>query len=476
MIGLYGPEVITWLTGGIGRNVLCTVYLRGTTTKALLYADPNGFSGITNPLFSDQYGRITFYAELGEYDLMIEGTTTPVEITVPSGGVVDRLDELQDVSVAGATPLQVLAFDGVNWTAMDQSGGEGGSTPDATALIKGKLRLTGDFGGTADSPTVPGLADKATTAALASGLASKQDAGDYATNAALTSGLAGKQAVGDYATNTALSSGLAGKQNAGDYVTGASLATTLAGYATDTELTDGLATKQNAGSYATTTQLTDGLATKQPTGDYATNTAMAAKYTKPGTGIPEADLTAAINASLDLADSSVQPADLALVATSGVYADLTGKPSLFSGAYSDLTGKPVLFDGTYAALTGKPDLTVYATKAFVDGVATLTDAATIATNAALAPVFTVTLAGNRTLGVPTNPSDGMRRTWRFRQDATGTRTITLATGTGGFVLGSQIANTTLTGTANKVGYMTAMYDLNYPGGARWCVLAFEPGV
>jgi hypothetical protein len=111
---------------------------------------------------------------------------------------------------------------------------------------------------------------------------------------------------------------------------------------------------------------------------------------------------------------------------------------------------------------------------WTDGVAALTDAATIATDASTGEVFTVTLGGNRTLGVPTNARDGMRRTWRFRQDATGGRTITLATGTGGFVLGSQIANTTLTGTANRVGYLTAMYDSGYTGGARWHVLAFEP--
>src|SRR5258706_11060497 len=34
----------------------------------------------------------------------------------------------------------------------------GGSTPDATASTKGKLKLTGDLSGTADSPSVPGLA------------------------------------------------------------------------------------------------------------------------------------------------------------------------------------------------------------------------------------------------------------------------------------------------------------------------------
>lgn len=61
-------------------------------------------------------------------------------------------------------------------------------------------------------------------------------------------------------------------------------------------------------------------------------------------------------------------------------------------------------------------------------VATLTDAATIAIDASrgnvFAPVvFDVTLAGNRTLGAPTNPSDGQKIIIRVKQDGTGTRTL-----------------------------------------------------
>jgi hypothetical protein len=51
------------------------------------------------------------------------------------------------------------------------------------------------------------------------------------------------------------------------------------------------------------------------------------------------------------------------VATSGLYGDLVGLPSLFSGVYADLTGKPTLFSGDYDDLTDKPDLSVYATNA-----------------------------------------------------------------------------------------------------------------
>ena len=58
-----------------------------------------------------------------------------------------------------------------------------------------------------------------------------------------------------------------------------------------------------------------------------------------------------------LADSATQPGDLATVATSGAYNDLTGKPTLFSGDYDDLSNKPTL--GTAAATAS----TAYATAA-----------------------------------------------------------------------------------------------------------------
>lgn len=51
---------------------------------------------------------------------------------------------------------------------------------------------------------------------------------------------------------------------------------------------------------------------------------------------------------------------LATVATSGSYADLTNKPTLFDGTWASLTGKPtfstVATSGSYADLTGKPTI------------------------------------------------------------------------------------------------------------------------
>jgi hypothetical protein len=42
--------------------------------------------------------------------------------------------------------------------------------------------------------------------------------------------------------------------------------------------------------------------------------------------------------------------------TTVAYADVTGKPTLFSGSYADLTNKPTLFSGSYADLTNKPTI------------------------------------------------------------------------------------------------------------------------
>lgn len=100
---------------------------------------------------------------------------------------------------------------------------------------------------------------------------------------------------------------------------------------------------------------------------------------------------------------------------------------------------------------------------------TLTDAATIATDASLARHFRVTLGGNRTLGAPTNPVDGMRVVWEFIQDATGSRTITLASA---FRLGTDITAVTLTTTANKRDYMGAIYCA---AASKWDVVAFVKG-
>ena len=99
----------------------------------------------------------------------------------------------------------------------------------------------------------------------------------------------------------------------------------------------------------------------------------------------------------------------------------------------------------------------------------LTDAATIATNAALANAFRVTLGGNRTLGNPTNAYDGQVLTWEIIQDGTGSRTLALDTK---FALGTDITSVTLTTTASKRDFLTAVYNASAD---KFYVRAFVKG-
>ncbi len=100
---------------------------------------------------------------------------------------------------------------------------------------------------------------------------------------------------------------------------------------------------------------------------------------------------------------------------------------------------------------------------------TLTDATTIATDASLGTHFRVTLGGNRTLGNPTNPTDGQKIMWEIIQDATGSRTLTLDTN---FALGADITTVTLSTTASKRDFIGAVYN---QAAGKWYVIAFVKG-
>lgn len=93
----------------------------------------------------------------------------------------------------------------------------------------------------------------------------------------------------------------------------------------------------------------------------------------------------------------------------------------------------------------------------------LTDAANIATNAALGNVFRVVLAGNRTLDNPTNLGNGQTLIWHVKQDATGSRT--LAFGTKFEFKGSSVLST----TANAVDIICGTY--NSTDDKIYCTLA-----
>jgi hypothetical protein len=104
------------------------------------------------------------------------------------------------------------------------------------------------------------------------------------------------------------------------------------------------------------------------------------------------------------------------------------------------------------------------------GWVSLTDAATIVSDAAFSHNirFQTTLGGNRTLATPTNPIDGGIATFLLKQDGTGGRTITLASG---FVVPADIM-VVLSTAPNISDFLTAVYHANT---SKWVVLALTKG-
>lgn len=100
-----------------------------------------------------------------------------------------------------------------------------------------------------------------------------------------------------------------------------------------------------------------------------------------GTLSDQLDLQNALNAK-------VNASALAAVATSGLYSDLSGRPTLATvattGAYADLSGRPVLAavatSGAYSDLTGRPSLATVATSGLYSDLSGRPTLAAIATS------------------------------------------------------------------------------------------------
>jgi hypothetical protein len=103
-------------------------------------------------------------------------------------------------------------------------------------------------------------------------------------------------------------------------------------------------------------------------------------------------------------------------------------------------------------------------------VSSLTYASTVTTDASAADIFDLTLTGNVTLANPTNPVDGKTLRWRIRQDATGSRTVTLGNK---FVIPSTATSPLPFSTAaNAMDILAATY---HAGRDKWDVVAFVMG-
>lgn len=171
---------------------------------------------------------------------------------------------------------------------------------------------------------------------------------------------------------------------------------------TPTDLTNYYTKSETSGS----TEISNALASKLDTtaytptdlSNYYTKSEVDAKVADSGTFDPtqyytKTDVDAAIS-------GKVESADLASVATSGDYDDLTNKPTLFSGSYNDLTNKPTLFSGDYNDLSNKPTIPTVPTNVsdFTNDAGYLTQHQDISGKLNVSDFNSYTAATNTTIG------------------------------------------------------------------------------
>jgi hypothetical protein len=179
------------------------------------------------------------------------------------------------------------------------------------------------------------------------------------------------------------------------------------------------------------------------------------------------DLVAGGSTQLQVSNSAVTFSQDLVASARGKKVDLSadGAEYLVSSADSELSlfvnsTETVQLGASTATVSGV-DLQVKEGSAGSD-LYTLTDAATIATDCSKGNVFTVTLAGNRTMGAPTNANAGFTYLWIVKQDGSGSRTLDWSNAV--FLWPDGTEPTMSTG-ANDVDIVSAVYD----GTSFYCV-------
>jgi hypothetical protein len=140
---------------------------------------------------------------------------------------------------------------------------------------------------------------------------------------------------------------------------------------------------------------------------------------------------------------------------------------IFMGVAAAGAGVAVLTDATSAKAAVLATTTE--SGALAPTVVHLTDAATIAVDASLGNDFRVTLGGNRTMGTPSNPTDGQKITFQVTQGSGGPYTLSWGSG---YSFSSALAQPTLSGTAGDIDLLCFIYNSSM---SAWLLAAFVNG-
>jgi hypothetical protein len=240
---------------------------------------------------------------------------------------------------------------------------------DASSTTKGKLKLAGDLGGTAESPTVPGLALKANSADVTSSLALKEDASNKSTATALGTSDAlypSQKAVKTYVDTQIASATIAdadpstkGKiQLAGD-LGGTAAAPTVPGLALKANTTD---VNTALGLKANTTDMNTALALKAPIAS-PTFTGTVSGISKSMVGLANVENTSDANKPVSTATQTALDlkAPLASPTFTGTPSLPTGTTAITQSAGDNSTKLATTEFVTTKLASGAPDATTTAT-------------------------------------------------------------------------------------------------------------------
>jgi len=209
------------------------------------------------------------------------------------------------------------------------------------------------------------------------------------------------------------------------------------------------------------------------TGDYTATQVGALPSTTTLNAIASANATSgniALNSNkltgLTPGSASTDAATFGQIPTAGT--GLTNTSGVLSVTYGTTSTTAAV--GNDARITGAVQHTGATFTGYVaPAVVTLTDAASIAVNAALGNDFRVTIAGNRTLANPSSPVDGQRIIFQITQDATGSRTLSYGNA---YTFSTGLPQPTLSTTANMTDLLGFIYNAAL---SQWLLVAFVNG-